>query len=73
MRTREEHLEACKKRARAYLAKGDPVNAVTAMMKDMQDHPETSFGPETTISILGLRAAISGDPREAERYIEGFR
>ena len=70
---REEHLEVCKKRARAYLVKGDPVNAVTTMMKDMQDHPETSFGPESVLSMLGLKAAMSGDLREAERYIEGFR
>ena len=73
MKTRVEHIEWCKQNAREYLDEGDPVKAVTSMMSDMQKHPETNFGPDSALSALGLLAAMSRDPDEARRYIEGFR
>ena len=71
--TRQEHLDWCKKRAHEYLDHGDVPNAVTSMMSDMNKHPETAIKDGGSIlSILGLRAAASGDLSEARRYIDGF-
>jgi uncharacterized membrane-anchored protein len=70
MMTREEHLESCKQRARAYLDKGDVKNAVASMMSDLNKHPETAIGG--ILATLGLHAAMTGDLAEARRYIEGF-
>ncbi len=70
--TRVEHMNWCKKRALEYLDKGDVSNAITSMMSDMNKHDETNLEPTHVLTLLGLRAAMSGDPQEARRYIEGF-
>jgi hypothetical protein len=72
MMTREEHLDSCKQRAREYLDKGDVKNAIASMMSDLNKHPETAIGG-TILATLGLHAAMTCDPAEARRYIEGFR
>lgn len=72
MRTRAEHLEFCKQRAREYLKHGDGVNAVTSMLSDLNKHPGTHLGEGNMLSALGMRAAMSGDLRECRRFIEGF-
>ena len=71
MRTRAEHLEWCKQRAREYLEKGDATNAVTSMMSDIQKHPETEV--RGILALLGVQTAANGDLEGARRYIEGFR
>lgn len=70
--TRVEHLQWCKKRAHEYLDRGDLVNAVASMMSDLDKHEETKFGPSSVLSQLGIVAAMSNDPREVRRYIDGF-
>ncbi len=70
--TREEHLAWCKKRAHEYLDRGDIPNAIMSMMSDMNKHPETSLAVGSVLAQLGLRVAMSGDIREACRYINGF-
>lgn len=72
MRTRDQHLEFCKVRAREYLNDGDLMNAVTSMMSDLDKHPETKVN-NATLLMLGVFAVNSGDPREVSRFIEGFR
>ena len=70
MRTREEHLEWCKERAREYLACGDVRNAVTSMLSDLGKHPETS---DCGLAMLGIMLVASGDLSGARRFVEGFR
>lgn len=72
MRTREDHLEWCKQRAREYLARNDLMNAVTSMLSDLQKHSSTAFKPGT-LDLLGMHAIMSGDPQTVQRFIEGFR
>lgn len=71
MKTRQEHLEWCKKRAHEYLARGDVQNAVVSMTSDMQKHDETAF-KNPTLTMLGMLAVQSGDINEARRFIDGF-
>lgn len=73
MRTREQHLEWCKIRAREYLQHGDVMNAVTSMVSDLAKHPETTTEGNTFIFMLAMIAASSGSIEEARRFIEGFR
>jgi hypothetical protein len=73
--TREEHLAWCKKRAHEYLDRGDIPSAIASMMSDIDKHEETKLKPgpaRDMLSMLGIQAAMSGDPREARRYIDGF-
>ena len=35
MSTRQEHIEFCKKRAKAYLDQGDVTNGITSMLSDL--------------------------------------
>lgn len=70
--TREEHLAWCKQRAHEYLDRGDLPNAVTSMMSDMSKHEETKMFVEGVLGQLGLFAAMSGNPQEVRRYIDGF-
>lgn len=69
--TRQEHLEWCKKRAHAYLDRGDVKNAIASMMSDLNKHPETEV-KNPILNMLGITAAASDDTREAARYIDGF-
>ena len=71
MRTREEHLEWCKQRAREYLDAGDLHNAVTSMGSDLDRHPE--LGINAYLLMAGGLAAQQGDREAVRRWIEGFR
>ena len=67
---RDEHLEWCKVRAREYLQRGEPADAVASMLSDLHKH-EDFVGIADKLGMLGLLAATS--PHEAKRFIEGFR
>jgi hypothetical protein len=72
MRTRDEHLAWCKKRALEYLDRGEIVNAIASMGSDLTKHEELkniglNMGP------MGLFYAMNGDFDGARRWIEGFR
>lgn len=74
MKTRHQHLDWCKQRALEYLEPDEfysPQEAVTSMLSDLNKHPETSL-KGGVLTMLGLKAAQSGDPEEARRFIEGF-
>lgn len=71
MRTREEHLEWCKERARAYLVDHDTRNAVTSMLSDMSKHPETLSAGEAMASF-GIFVMMQSDLQMASKFIEGF-
>jgi hypothetical protein len=71
MRTRDEHLEWCKERARAYLDRGELLDAVTSMGSDLDQHPET--GCNAYMGLLGALRAKDGDVRGVREWIEGFR
>jgi uncharacterized membrane-anchored protein len=71
MRTRDEHLEWCKQRAREYLDAGDLANAVTSMGSDLDKHPELGCNP--FLLMTGALDAQNGDSRKVREWIEGFR
>ena len=72
MRTREEHLELCKQRAREYLDRGDIQNAITSMLSDLGNHPETR-GIGQKLAILGMFYIVQHDLQGARDFVEGFR
>jgi hypothetical protein len=65
-------LAWCKQRAHEYLDRGEVANAVTSMLSDMNKHPETKLKEGSPLATLGLLACMSGDEREAARFIDGF-
>jgi uncharacterized membrane-anchored protein len=71
MRTRDEHLEWCKQRAREYLDAGDLLNAVTSMGSDLDKHPELRCNP--FLLMTGALDAQNGDSRKVRDWIEGFQ
>jgi hypothetical protein len=72
VRTREEHLEWCKKRALEYLDAGDVRNAICSMMSDMSQHEETKNSNQVMMAY-GLIVAVGEDEAEARRWIVGWR
>jgi hypothetical protein len=75
MRTREEHLEWCKQRAREYLDRGDLANAVASMGSDMDKHPETRMAGEKmgTLIYVAMFRITEGDVQGVRDWVEGFR
>ena len=74
MRTRAEHVQFCKDTAMKYVERGELLEAVTAMMSDMDKHPETS-GSKGSLAMLGMLAAMQaqrGDREGVVRFIQGF-
>lgn len=70
-RTREEHIEWCKARARPYLEARDYPSAVASMLSDLGSHDETRAAGEN-MAAIGLHAVMSGSHDFVERFIEGF-
>jgi hypothetical protein len=75
MRTREEHLEWCKERAREYLDRGDLANAVASMGSDMDNHPETRMAGEKMgmLIYVAMFRITEGDVQGVRDWVEGFR
>lgn len=72
MTTRAEYLAWCKQRVHEYLERGDIKNGVTSMLSDMQKHEETALPNNSPLAMLGMMAIMSGDLREAQRFVDGF-
>jgi hypothetical protein len=75
MRTRDEHLEWCKERAREYLDRGDLANAVASMGSDMDKHPETRMAGEKMgmLMYVAMIRLTEGDVQGVRDWVEGFR
>ena len=75
MRTREEHLEWCKQRAREYLDRGELANAVASMGSDMDKHPETRMVGDKmgTLIYVAMFRITEGDVQGVRDWVEGFR
>lgn len=71
MRTRAEHLEWCKQRAREYVERGQFADAVASMMSDMDKHPETKLD-NPFLMMMGIQAVTSGGATDVRRFIDGF-
>ena len=71
MKTRDEHLEWCKERARVYLDAGDLANAVASMASDMEQHPEC--GVNAYLVMAAMLHVTNYDERAVRRWVEGFR
>lgn len=71
-RTREEHLEWCKQRAREYLDRHDVTNAVASMLSDLSKHDGTKDAAKS-LGGLALLYVKEHDVAGARRFIEGFR
>lgn len=71
MRSREDHIKWCKERALAYLP-GNPKEAVTSMLSDMNKHDETRPVIQGPIGMIGLMEATHGTEHSVRRFIEGF-
>jgi hypothetical protein len=69
--TRAEHLEWCKRRAKAYIEEGQLSDAVTSMVSDLQKHPETENHPG---SQIGMMMMLSGQftKESITKFIDGF-
>ena len=69
---RDEHVAWCKQRALKYLDSGDTVNALTSMMSDLEQHPETKNHAGSKIGLqLMMMDSLSSVP-DVRRFIEGF-
>jgi len=72
MRTREEHLEWCKRRAREDLDRGEATNAIATMCTCLIQHPDFA-GIVEKMTPIGLYYAMRNDLEDARRFVEGFR
>jgi len=72
MRTRDEHLQWCKQRAREYLQRQEVANAIASMCSDLRKHPDFE-GILKTMEPIGLLYAMQNDLDGATRFVEGFR
>ena len=72
MKTRAEHLEWCKQRAREYCDRGDAMNALTSMFSDLEKHPETADNAGILMGFAMMMGGMLDSPHEARRFIDGF-
>jgi len=71
---RAEHLQWAKDRALEYADRGDTGSAISSLMQDLADHPETAESCEIITGLM-MPLAMMGNferPGELRRFIEGF-
>lgn len=68
--TRAEHVRWCKQRAKEYLP-GDPKEALTSMMSDLEKHPDTA-GLASSLGMLFLFEMQKNSAVSAQKFIDGF-
>lgn len=72
MRTRDEHLEWCKERARWDLDRGNVADAIATMCTCLEQHPDF-VGIAEKMGPLAIYYALRNDIEDAKRFVEGFR
>lgn len=72
MKTRAEHLEWCKQRAREYCGRNDAQNAIASMMSDLQKHPETEKHAGIMLGVALMMGGMLQSTTQAREFIEGF-
>ncbi len=70
MKTRAEHIEWCKQRAREYLDRDDAEQAILSMASDLGKHPETKN--MEFVAGLMVMAGMKGTIAAARKFVEGF-
>jgi hypothetical protein len=73
--TRAEHLQWSKDRALEYADAGDTASAISSLMQDLGQHPETASSCSIVLELM-MPLAMTGEfsrPGELRRFIEGFR
>jgi len=72
METRAEHLAWCKQRALELVDRGDLAQAVSSMIGDMLNHPDTAKTVDPMLSFIGMERVMVGDSRGVRKWIEDF-
>ena len=71
-RTREEHLDWCKRRALELLDAGEREQAFTSMMSDLRKHPDTKGHAAMELGMMLLTGGHLDSDREMREFIVGF-
>lgn len=72
MKTEQEHLEWCKKRALQYIDRGEITQAYASMASDMKGHEETKDHPAIILGVQLLVAGLLSEREEMRKFILGF-
>ena len=73
-RTRQEHLDWCKKRALEYVDAGDTQQAFASFASDVRKHPKTEDIGKT-IAMLGMPMLMNGHlstVHKMREHIQGY-
>ena len=70
---RDLHLERCKQRALAYVARGELLSAVTSMGSDLLKHADFRHPTTDTMLLVGALFEVPKGADAVRRWIEGFR
>lgn len=72
MRTRQEHMDWCKKRAIEYVESGDLQGAFASMASDLGKHPDTAGHAGIQLGVMQLMGGMLNTPEQMRKFIEGF-
>ena len=70
--TRDDHLEKCKRRALAYVDRGELMNAATSMGSDLQKHEDFRKPAIDMLLLSGAMFEVQKGADAVRRWIEGF-
>ena len=72
MKSRNEHLTWCKKRALEYVEAGDLHRAFASMASDLGNHPETEGHAAIQLGMMLMMGGNLNTPQKMREFIEGF-
>jgi hypothetical protein len=71
--TRTEHLAWAKERALEYLNAGQSDLAITSLLSDLRNHPETANHGGIKLTGMLMLGGFLTSPSEVRQVIEGFK
>lgn len=72
MRSREEHMDWCKRRALEYVDAGNLMEAYSSMASDLGKHPETAGHSAIQLGTMLLVGGQLNTSKTMRDFIEGF-
>ena len=73
MKTRDEHIEWCKQRAREYCEQGDMLGALHSMGRDLEKHQDTARRPWTHLWSSSTKPHTISSKADVLKFIDDYK
>ena len=73
MKSRSDHLEWCKQRARECCERGDPLDGLHSMGRDLEKHPDTAGNPWVHLWLSTAMPGKISSKADVLKFIDDYK